>query len=196
VIGKSFSHYIILEKLGEGGMGVVYKAEDTSLDRIVALKFLSPHALISEENKTRFVREAKAAASLLHPNVATIFEYGEADDPDSGQSMSFIAMEYVEGQTLTGKIDEKPVPLPDALDIAIAIAEALSKAHTNGITHRDIKSDNIMVSSDGTVKVMDFGLSEIKGNTKVTKEGTTVGTIAYMSPEQARGENLDHRSDL
>ena len=194
--GKTFSHYIIQDKLGEGGMGVVYKAQDTTLDRTVALKFLSPQALITEEIKTRFAREAKAAASLLHPNVATIFEYNEAEDPDSGRTVSFIAMEYVDGQTLTDKIDEKPLPLDEALEIACSIAEALSKAHEKNITHRDIKSDNIMVTTDGTVKVMDFGLAEIKGNTKVTKEGTTVGTIAYMSPEQAQGEVYDHRSDI
>ncbi len=196
MIGKTFSHYIIQDKLGEGGMGVVYKAEDTSLDRIVALKFLSPHALLTDENKTRFAREAKAAASLIHPNVATIFEYGEADDPDSGQPISFIAMEYVDGQTLTRKINAKPLPLDKALEIAIAIAEGLSKAHAKSITHRDIKSDNIMIASDGTAKVMDFGLASITGNTQVTKEGTTIGTIAYMSPEQAHGETVDHRSDV
>ncbi len=196
MVGKTISHYKIQEKLGEGGMGVVFKAEDTSLDRTVALKFLSPYALMTEENKSRFAREAKAAASLLHPNVATIFEYGEADDPDSGQSISFIAMEYVDGQTLTRKINENPLPLHESLNIAIEIAEALSKAHEKSIIHRDIKSDNIMITGDGTAKVMDFGLADVKGNTKVTKEGTTVGTIAYMSPEQANSENLDHRCDI
>lgn len=194
--GKTFSHYVIQEKLGEGGMGVVYRALDTSLDRPVALKFLSPQALITEDSKTRFAREAKAAASLIHPNVATIFEYGEAEDPDSGQSRAFIAMEYVEGQTLSSKIESDLTPIDEAIQIAIAIGEGLSRAHEKNIIHRDIKSDNIMVALDGTVKIMDFGLADVKGNTKVTKEGTTLGTIAYMAPEQARGENSDHRSDL
>ena len=196
MIGKTFSHYRIQEKLGEGGMGIVYRAQDTSLDRPVALKFLSPQALITEDSKTRFAREAKAAASLNHTNVATIFEYGEAEDPDSGQSQAYIAMEYVEGRTLSQKIEDNLASIEEAIKIAVSIGEGLSGAHKKNITHRDIKSDNIMVASDGMIKIMDFGLADVKGNTRVTKEGTTVGTIAYMAPEQARGENSDHRSDL
>ncbi len=190
MIGKTISHYRILEKLGEGGMGVVYKAEDTKLKRTVALKFLTPQALGSEDEKTRFIHEAQAAASLTHPNISTIYEIDEAD----GQT--FIAMECVEGQTLKERISSDPLSLDEALGIVTQVAEGLQKAHEKDIVHRDIKSANIMISSDGQAKIMDFGLAKLSGVTKVTKTGTTVGTIAYMSPEQARGDAADHRSDI
>ena len=190
MIGQTISHYKILEKLGEGGMGVVYKAEDTKLKRIVALKFLPPRKLISEIDRTRFAHEAQAAASLSHPNIATIFEFDEIDD------QAFIAMEYIEGQTLRKKVQERPLPLDEVITIASAVVEGLAKAHEKGVIHRDIKSDNVMISTDGVVKIMDFGLAEIAGRTRVTKEGTTVGTSGYMSPEQARGEKLDARTDI
>ncbi len=190
MIGQTISHFKILEKLGEGGMGEVYKAEDTKLHRLVAIKVLPPQALVSEQDKIRFAHEAQAAASLNHPNIAMIFEFDEID----GQA--FIAMEYVEGETLKGKIRERPLPVNDAVNIAIAVAEGLTKAHEKGIIHRDIKSDNVMISRDGVVKIMDFGLAEIAGRSRVTKEGMTVGTAAYMSPEQARGEKLDQRTDI
>ncbi|MFQ5866119.1 MAG: protein kinase [bacterium] len=193
MIGKIISHYKILEKLGEGGMGVVYKAEDTKLKRTVALKFLTAQALGSEEEKTRFVHEAQAAAALNHPNICTIYEIDEAD------GHSFIAMEYIEGQSLHDIVRDnlpKVQNLRKVLDYTIQIAEGLQEAHNKGIVHRDIKSANVMVSDNGQAKIMDFGLARLTGGTIVTKEGTTLGTIAYMSPEQARGERVDSRSDI
>ncbi len=196
MIGATVSHYRILEKLGEGGMGVVYKAEDIKLHRPVALKVLPRQALITEEDKTRFAREAQAAASLSHPHVAMIFEFDEVDDPATGGKLAFIAMEYVDGETVKKRIQGRPLPISEAVNIAIAVAEGLAKAHEKGIIHRDIKSENVMISRDGVVKIMDFGLAEIAGRTRVTKEGMTVGTVAYMSPEQALGETLDQRADI
>jgi TolB-like protein/Tfp pilus assembly protein PilF len=202
MIGQTISHYRILEKLGEGGMGVVYKAEDTKLHRPVALKVLPRQALVTDEDKTRFAREAQAAASLSHPNVAMIFEFDEVDDPVTGGKLAFIAMEYVDGETVkqkikpVGAIHESPLPLDELLKIAIATAEGLAEAHGKGIVHRDIKSENVMISRSGVVKIMDFGLAEIAGRSRVTKEGMTVGTVAYMSPEQALGEKLDQRTDI
>lgn len=196
MIGQTISHYRILEKLGEGGMGIVYKAEDTKLRRPVALKVLPRQAVITEEDKTRFAREAQAAASLSHPNVAMIHEFDEVDDPTTGGKIAFIAMEYVDGETVKKRIQERPLPINEAIDIAIAVAEGLAKAHEKGVIHRDMKSENVMISRDGVVKIMDFGLAEIAGRTRVTKEGMTVGTAAYMSPEQALGEKLDQRTDI
>ena len=190
MIGKTISHYKILEKLGEGGMGVVYKAEDTKLERIVALKFLPPHLMTSKEEKTRFTLEAKAAASLDHPNVCTVYEIGEHE------GNKFISMAYIDGQSLNEKIAKSPLKMAEALDIAIRIGEGLQEAHEKGIVHRDIKSANIMFTSKGQVKITDFGLAKLSGRTKVTKTGTTVGTAAYMSPEQAQGEDVDHRTDI
>ncbi|MFC1555829.1 protein kinase [candidate division KSB1 bacterium] len=190
MIGETISHYKILEKLGEGGMGVVYKAEDTKLKRMVALKFLTHPAVSTEAEKTRFVHEAQAAAALNHPNISTVFEIDEADD------RTFIAMECIEGQSLREKIDSGQLKVDEALEIATQIAKGLLKAHEKGIIHRDIKPANIMITEDGTVKIMDFGLARIAGATKVTKNGSTLGTVYYMSPEQARGEETDHRSDI
>jgi tetratricopeptide (TPR) repeat protein/TolB-like protein len=190
MIGKTISHYKILEKLGEGGMGVVYRAEDTKLKRTVALKFLSPQALGAEEDKTRFIHEAQAAAALTHPGICTVYEIDEVD----GQT--FIAMECVEGLSLKEKIASGPMKIDETLSTAIQIAEGLQKAHEKGTIHRDIKSANIMIASDGQAKIMDFGLAKLAGGTKLTKTGTTVGTIAYMSPEQARAGEVDHRSDV
>jgi Tol biopolymer transport system component/predicted Ser/Thr protein kinase len=190
MIGKSISHYRIIEKLGEGGMGVVYKAHDTKLDRMVALKFL-PHYLTSNPTeKERFYHEARAASALLHGNVAVVFEINEHE----GQV--FIAMECVEGKTLKRIIEEDTLSLKNVLDIAIQVADGLVAAHEKGIVHRDIKSENIMVTPKGQPKITDFGLAKVKGATKLTKEGSTLGTAAYMSPEQARGEEVDHRSDI
>ncbi|MFX0212292.1 MAG: serine/threonine protein kinase, partial [Candidatus Hodarchaeota archaeon] len=183
MIGKTISHYKILEKLGEGGMGVVYKAEDTKLDRIVALKFLPENLLCDEEAKKRFVHEAKAASALNHPNITTVHEIDEVD------GKCFIAMEYIEGK-------EKGLSIEEVLRIALQTAEGLSKAHQKDIVHRDIKSDNIMFTPDGLIKIMDFGLAKLKGVTKLTKTGSTLGTLQYMSPEQAQGEEIDHRSDI
>ncbi|UCF79178.1 MAG: protein kinase [Candidatus Eiseniibacteriota bacterium] len=190
MIGKTISHFNILENLGEGGMGVVYKALDAKLKRTVALKFLTPQALGSEDERIRFIHEAQAAAALNHPNICTIYEIDEAD----GQT--FISMECVEGQSLKERISSGPLTLDEAITIATQVAEGLQKAHEKDIVHRDIKSANIMITSDGQTKIMDFGLAKLAGVTKVTKTGTTMGTIAYMSPQQARGEPVDHRTDI
>jgi serine/threonine protein kinase/tetratricopeptide (TPR) repeat protein len=190
MIGKTISHYNILEILGEGGMGVVYKAEDTKLRRTVALKFLSPQALGSEDEKARFVHEAQAAAALNHPNICTIHEIDEAE----GQT--FIAMEYVDGRSLKEMIESGPLKLDEAQRISLQIAEGLHEAHRRQIVHRDIKSANIMITGEGRVKIMDFGLAKSPGRMQLTREGTTLGTVAYMSPEQARGEEVDSRTDI
>jgi serine/threonine protein kinase/Tfp pilus assembly protein PilF len=190
MIGQTISHYKILEEIGAGGMGVVYKAQDTKLDRTVALKFLPPHISINKEEKQRFIHEAKAAAALNHINIVTIYEINEFED------QTYIAMEYLEGETLKDKIASGPLPINNAIDTAIQIAEGLQEAHQNHIVHRDIKSANIIITDKGQVKILDFGLAKLKGVTKLTKEGTTLGTVAYMSPEQASGDKVDHRSDI
>jgi len=190
MIGQTISHYKVLEKIGKGGMGVVYKAEDTKLDRLVALKFLPPHLNIHEDEKKRFIHEAKAAAALNHPNIVTIYEINEYE----GQT--YIAMEYLEGETLKDKISRRPLPLSEAINISMQIAQGLSRAHESTIIHRDIKPANIIISKRDEVKILDFGLAKLRGVTKLTKEGTTLGTVAYMSPEQAAGEEIGHRSDI
>jgi TolB-like protein/Tfp pilus assembly protein PilF len=171
-------------------MGVVYKAEDTKLKRIVALKFLPPELTHVPEIKDRFMREAQAAAALDHPNICTVYEFDEAED------RTFISMAYVEGQSLKSKIESGPLELDEALRIATQIAEGLQEAHKKGVVHRDIKSANIMTDIRGQAKIMDFGLARITGTTLVTQEGVVMGTPAYMSPEQARGEEVDHRTDI
>jgi TolB-like protein/tRNA A-37 threonylcarbamoyl transferase component Bud32/Flp pilus assembly protein TadD len=190
MIGKTVSHYKILEELGRGGMGVVYKAEDIRLKRTVALKFLSPQALGTEEEKARFIHEAQAAAALSHANICTIHEIEEYE----GQS--FIVMECVEGQSLKTKIESAPLKLDEAIDIAIQVAGGLQEAHEKGIIHRDIKHANIMITPKGQAKIMDFGLAKVRGQTVLTRADTTLGTFAYMSPEQARGDDVDHRTDI
>jgi len=190
MIGKVISHYKILEKLGEGGMGVVYKAEDTKLKRTVALKFLPPELSRDSEAKDRFIHEARAAASLSHPNICTIYEVDESED------QLFIAMEYIEGKSLKEKIKIQPLKFRESLDIATQIAEGLKNAHVKNMVHRDIKPANIMLTDNGKIKIMDFGLAKLTGQTRLTKEGTTLGTVAYMSPEQARGESVDQRTDI
>jgi len=190
MIGKTISHYKILEKLGEGGMGVVYKAQDTKLDRLVALKFLPPHLTSEFEEKERFIHEAKAASALNHTNITTIYEI------DEFEGQMFIVMEYVEGRTLKQVIEKEALSIKKVLDIGIQICEGLAMAHEKGIVHRDIKSDNIMLTPRGQVKIMDFGLAKLKGATKLTKTRSTLGTLAYMSPEQAQGEEVDQRSDI
>ena len=188
MINTVISHYKILEKLGEGGMGVVYKAQDTTLDRMVALKFLPDHVAASEQDSTRFLQEARAAAALNHPNICTIHSIDNAD------GRSFIVMEFVDGQMLLEK--KSSLPLKQAIDFGIQIAEGLAAAHEKGVVHRDIKPENIMVRRDGIVQVMDFGLAKLRGATRLTKEGSTVGTAGYMSPEQVQGLETDHRSDI
>jgi serine/threonine-protein kinase len=188
--GKAISHYKILEKLGEGGMGVVYKAEDTKLKRIVALKFLPPEFNRDSEAKERFIHEARAAASLSHPNICTIYEV------DESENQLFIAMEYIQGKSLKEKVKTQPLKFRELLDIATQIAEGLKDAHAKSMVHRDIKPANIMLTESGQIKIMDFGLAKLTGQTRLTKEGTTLGTVAYMSPEQARGESVDQRTDI
>ncbi|MCJ7459415.1 MAG: protein kinase [candidate division Zixibacteria bacterium] len=190
MIGKTISHYKILEKLGEGGMGVVYKAQDIKLQRLVALKFLPPHVAENPEEKARFIQEAQSASALNHPNVTTI--HGIEESPEG----LFIAMEYIEGKTLKRIVEEETLSIKKVLDIGIQTCEGLALAHEKGIVHRDIKSDNIMVTFRGQVKIMDFGLAKLKGATKLTQTGSTLGTLAYMSPEQAQGEEVDQRSDI
>ena len=192
MIGETISHYRILEKLGEGGMGVVYKAEDMKLGRTVALKFLAPHLLRSEEALKRFEREARAAASLDHPNICTIHEI------DESKGRIFIVLAFVEGQSLAKKVTEGPLAIKEVLSVGAQLAEGLAAAHEHGVVHRDIKPDNVMLlkGSRGLVKIMDFGLAQLSGASNMTRDGTTLGTMAYMSPEQAEGGHVDHRSDI
>ncbi len=189
MIGQTVSHYKILEKLGEGGMGVVYKAQDTRLGRLVALKFLPEHLWKDSSAKTRFIREAKGASAINHQNIATVHDIDEAE------GKSFIVMEYIEGKTLK-ELAQEGLKLNQALELALQAAEGLSAAHKKEILHRDIKSDNIMATKENLVKVMDFGLAKLKGVSRLTESGATVGTIAYMSPEQTKGEEIDQRSDI
>ena len=190
MVDKTISHYKILEKLGEGGMGVVYKAQDTKLDRPVALKFLPPHVSDSPQEKARFIHEAQSASALNHSNVTTI--YGIEESPEG----LFIAMEYVEGNTLKQVIEKEALSIIKVMDIGIQACEGLAIAHEKGIVHRDIKSENIMLTPRGQVKIMDFGLAKSRGANKLTQTGSTLGTVAYMSPEQASGEEVDQRSDI
>jgi len=190
MIGQTISHYKILEKIGEGGMGVVYKAQDTKLDRLVALKFLPEHLLYDPTSKARFIQEAKGASAINHPNITTVYEIDEVE------GKSFIAMEFIEGKSLKQLINERELPVNQTIDIAIQICEGLNKAHQSGIVHRDIKPENILIGKDDLVKILDFGLAKLKGVSKLTQTGTTTGTVSYMSPEQASGEEVDQRSDI
>ena len=190
MIGTTIRHYRILEKLGEGGMGIVYKAEDTKLDRVVALKFLPPNGPITADDKERFLQEAKAAAALNHVNICTI--YGIEEDGNS----PFIAMEFVDGVTLRQKIRSGLHDRKATIEYTVQIAAALEEAHSRDIVHRDVKSDNIMVNARGQIKVMDFGLAKLKNGLSLTKTKSTAGTTSYMSPEQIQGLDIDHRADL
>ena len=205
MIGRSLAHYAVVEKLGEGGMGAVYKARDERLDRFVALKVLPADKMSDPERRRRFTQEARSASALNHPNIVTIYDIGHAD------GVHYIAMEYVAGRTLSELIGRRGLPLRKALSLAAQIAEGLGKAHAAGIVHRDLKPSNIMVTPDGLVKILDFGLAKLveaaeppgdaaatmtMTRTPATEEGVILGTVAYMSPEQAEGKPVDARSDI
>jgi hypothetical protein len=191
LIGRIISHFKIIEKLGGGGMGVVYKAMDLKLDRPVALKFLPSQLSSDEAGKERFVVEAKSASSLDHPNICTIYDIDEAPD---GQT--FIAMAFYEGETLKKRLARGPLPIEDVLSYAIQIARGLAKVHSRDVVHRDIKPANIMLTEDNIPKIVDFGLAKLASSTRITSPGTMMGTPAYMSPEQTFGESVDHRTDI
>jgi len=190
MIGKTISHYEIVEKIGEGGMGIVYEAEDTKLKRTVALKFLPLELTKDSQAKARFIQEAQAAAALDHPNICSVFEIGESE------GTTYIVMPRVKGPSLKDKISAGPLSPEEALDIAGQVAEGLKEAHERGIVHRDIKPANIMLTEKGQAKIMDFGLAKLAGAADMTKTLTIMGTVAYMSPEQARGEAVDQRTDI
>ncbi|MGH7490956.1 MAG: protein kinase domain-containing protein [bacterium] len=199
--GTTISRYRIITRLGAGGMGVIYKAEDTRLKRLVVLKFLSPHLTADAIAKERFIREAQAASALDHPNICTIYEIDETTRSpnlqfEEGAGQLFICMAYYEGQTLKEKLTSGGFPLDTATSLAIQIAEGLAKAHENGIVHRDIKPANIMITKNGLVKILDFGLAKLTGETRLTRSGMTAGTLGYLSPEQAQNREVDHRSDI
>jgi len=191
MIGKVVSHYRILEKLGQGGMGVVYKAEDLRLKRTVALKFLPRELTMNPDAKARFVHEARSASTLEHPAICNIHEIDETED-----GRLFICMACYDGEPLNARIAEGPLEAAEAVDIAIQVAQGLAEAGSHGIVHRDIKPGNILLTAEGAVKIVDFGLAKLAGATRLTRTGATMGTAAYMSPEQVRGEELDHRSDI
>ena len=195
MIGQKVSHYKILEKLGEGGMGVVFKAHDTKLDRFVALKFLPASIVTDQDEIARFEREAKAISALNHPCIATIYDIDEAD------GKKFLILEYISGGTLKSQLNKRKtagqeLSISEVIDHGIQMADALAHAHRHGIVHRDIKSDNVMMTDEGKVKITDFGLAKLHGTIHVTRTGSTVGTLAYIAPEQLRGEEIDHRADL
>jgi Tol biopolymer transport system component len=191
MIGETVSHYKILEKLGEGGMGVVYKAEDTKLGRTVAIKFLPSELTRDAKAKQRFIQEARAASAMDHSNICTIFEVDETKD-----GRMFICMACYQGKTLKERIADGPLELREAIDIAMQVAQGLARAHSQGIVHRDIKPANIFLTDDGQVKIVDFGLAKLAGQLKLTSTGKTMGTVAYMSPEQGRGEEVGPKTDI
>ena len=189
--GSTLGPYTIRAELGHGGMGVVYTAQDPRLKRQVAIKLLTADLTRDETAKQRFLQEAQAASALDHPNICTIYEINETDD---GQF--YLVMAYYEGETLKERIERGPLALDEAVDIATQVGQGLTEAHGAGIVHRDIKPANLLIAKGGVVKILDFGLAKLAGTEGVTQTGTTVGTVAYMSPEQARGEEVDHRTDI
>ena len=186
--GQTISHYRVQEKLGAGGMGIVYKAEDTKLDRTVALKFLHPGSLDDADSRKRFLYEARAAAALNHANICTVYEIDE--------TAGFLAIEYIEGETVEAKRNRRPLPIDEVLDIAIQVCDGLQAAHEKGIVHRDIKSANIMITAKGQAKIMDFGLARLASRTRITRQGASPGTPAYMAPELFEADQADERSDI
>ena len=191
MIGQTISHYRILEKLGGGGMGVVYKGQDLKLDRFVALKFLPPELTANAEAKERFIHEARATSKLQHNNICTVHDIDESPD---GQM--FMVMDYYEGKTLREEITHRQLPIENCIDIVLQIGQGLAEAHQHGILHRDIKPANILITKNGVAKIVDFGLAKLAGQAKLTKTGTTVGTAAYMSPEQTMGEEVGQQTDI
>src|SRR5580704_12189918 len=191
MIGRIISHYRILAQLGKGSMGAVYKAQDLKLDRPVAIKFTSREVAANPEQRSRFVREARTASLLDHPNICTIHEFGETEEGEL-----FIAMAYCPGENLRSRLERGPFALKEAVYIAEQVALGLAKAHTLGIVHRDIKPANIMLMPDGVVKIVDFGLAKVPRDISLTHPGGVVGTVPYMSPEQLRGDPLDGRTDI
>ena len=197
MIGQTVSHYKILETLGSGGAGVVYKASDLKLDRLVALKFLPSYADLHKEELERFIREAKTASSFDHPNICTIYEIGETPPtPEAPDGRMFISMACYAGETLREKLSGGRLTVETALDYATQLAKGLGKAHDKGIVHRDVKPANIIITDEGVLKIVDFGLAKLASDAKLTRTGATLGTVAYMSPEQAHGETVDHRTDI
>ena len=189
--GTTLGPYQVVSQLGSGGMGVVYQATVPRLKRTVAIKLLPPDLTRDDTAKQRFLQEAQAASALDHPNICTIHEINETDD---GQL--YLVMAHYEGETLKERIERGPLPLDDAVDIGTQVGQGLAEAHEAGIVHRDIKPANLLVTKTGVVKILDFGLAKLAGAEDVTQTGTAVGTVAYMSPEQARGEEVDHRTDI
>ncbi|MCZ6704370.1 MAG: serine/threonine-protein kinase, partial [Bacteroidetes bacterium] len=189
--GEIIAQYEILEEIGRGGMGVVYKARDTKLDRFVALKFLPPYLTQDTTARERFIGEAKAAAAIEHNHICTIHDIAESED-----GRTYIVMSYYSGVALNERIGDGPVPSEEAIRIGQQTASALAAAHSAGITHRDIKPGNLILTDDGDVKMVDFGLAKLAGQVDLTKSRSTVGTAAYMSPEQVRGQSVDYRTDL
>lgn len=195
-IPRAVSHFRILERLGDGGMGIVYKARDVRLDRLVALKFLRPGLHFDDQARARFLLEAKAASAIDHPNIGTIYEIGSTEPgPFEPDGQLFIAMAYYAGETLKEKIEHGPLPLEDVMDFAIQTARGLAEVHSHGIWHRDVKPANLIVTEHGLIKIVDFGLAKTAG-THLTKTNAAMGSAAYMSPEQSRGERVDHRTDI
>ncbi len=191
MIGETVSHYRILSEIGAGGMGVVYKAEDLRLGRFVALKFLPPQLIRDEDAKRRLFAEARAASALDHANVCTIYDVEELPD-----GRAFLAMAFVDGETLTARLERGAIPAAEAARLAWQIARGLERAHQSGIVHRDVKPGNIMITREGEAKILDFGIAKAAGGPDLTRTGTTVGTVAYMSPEHIRGGPGDEQSDV
>ena len=189
--GARLGPYDILAELGHGGMGVVYTATDPRLRRQVAIKLLSPDLTRDDPAKQRFLHEAQAASALDHPNICTIYEINE-----TGDGQLYLVMAHYEGETLQARIGRGPLDLDDAIDIANQVGQGLAEAHAAGIVHRNIKPANLLIAKGGLVKILDFGLAKLVGADWATQTGTAIGTVAYMSPEQARGQEVDHRTDI